>query len=574
MWSPGHPDGLFNVAQKPLITVDTGRLIRRVHLKKIEMTIVQGQANATQRIVKAGWSWAGVMTIVAMTVGPAWATTQTQDIALPIAEPAKGLSSVAHPDAATIFSQMGHFLEKQQTFYVEINSTTTIRSGSTSRQSGGLSRVWFRRPGHVVWTTESDFGASALAIDGENCTLYLPSLSRYTVTPADPTPDRQLASMTAPYGIITSSLFHSTPSAALAGAISAPPTLAGEETILGVDSARLGLTTPMGSGYMWVARGMIPLPVKLVYEMNIPAAPGENNAIHSQTEVSFRWRVNVDLPTSTFKLNIPDTAVKADRLGVPMVTAQLKSSGGSRNSGRSGSSSKSSSSSSRNRSRDSSKPGRTSDNKPLGLAYEPPPNLDQPVPLRSALQPGDPGSLPSLQGSDDVVRAAINSSKPDAVPSGASYQPTRERQAPPPASSASLSPAADLILLDGQRLSLSAYKGHKVVVLDFWATWCGPCRQSLPVVSQLAQNYRSRGVEFFAVNMAENDSEIRRFLQQNGIQLPIAIDPNGSLASSFGVTGIPHLVIIGKDGTIKATHTGADHKLAEKLSRDLNLALQ
>jgi thiol-disulfide isomerase/thioredoxin len=509
------------------------------------------------------------------------AFAQLADVALPIshssaagsapsaATPVPALPRADARSPAAIYENMGRYLASQETFFVELNSTTTISGGAKSRQTGGLSRVWYRRPSHLVWTTQSDIGASAMAINGQTCTLYLPALSKYMETPLNGTPDSQMAAMAAPYGMLATSLFATNTTGALQAVLTGPPRALEDETMLGVPCNHLVLPTRSGETELWVASGMIPLPVKAVFGMSIPASPGENNAIESRTEVSFRWRVNVDLPDSTFQLKIPETAVKVDKLGSPVVVAQLK--GKDRPKPDSG---KKSSSKSSARSRSSSQPGKTADDKDLGLAFEPPPNLENPVALRSALERGNDATLPSLRGEEDVVAAAIQGTKPDAVPSGASYQPARESQAPPPPSSAAKSPSVKISLLNGQTIDLGAYRGKKAVVLDFWATWCGPCRQSMPVVSQVAQAYRSRGVEFFAVNMAENYGDVQQFVQQQGLAVPVAMDPSGALASSFGVTGIPHLVVIGKDGTIKGTHTGADPSLRENLVRDLNVALQ
>lgn len=500
------------------------------------------------------------------------------DIALPVSAPGapasisvpEPTSSAQDPAAPHVYQNMIRYLASQQTFFVELNSTTTITGGDKIRKTGGLSRVWYRRPNHIVWTTQSDIGASAMAVNGETCTLYLPSLSRYMVSLINGSPDTQLAAMSAPYGLVTSSFFSTDTTGSLRAVLSDTPRLMADEVMLGVPCRHLVLPTRSGETHLWVANGMIPLPVKLSYGMSIPASPGENNGIESQTEVSFRWRVNVELPDSTFQLKIPETAVKAERLGSPTVMAKLgtgkskKETKSTRGKARTGSSSRSGSSAKKSSQDDSS----------LGLAFEPPPNLDSPLAMRSALENGRESTLPSLQGTDDVVKAAIQGSKPDAVPSGASYQPLQQAEAPPPPTSAAKSPGAVLTLINGRQVDLGSFRGKRAVVLDFWATWCGPCRQSMPVVSQVAQAYRSRGVEFFAVNMAENEGDIQKYVTQEGMSVPVAIDPHGTLASAFGVTGIPHLVVIGKDGTVKGTHTGADQNLRDNLVKDLNLALQ
>lgn len=505
-------------------------------------------------------------------------TTEPADIALPVSTPgpvSEALLPVTEPSvsassesgAAEVYENVSRCLGSMRSFFVEINSTTTLTAQNQTRVTGGLSRVWYRRPANVVWTTQSDIGASALALNGETCTLYLPSLARYKVSMLDGAPDSHLVAMAAPYGLVTSSFFASDTTASLRSVLAGEPRSLPDQTVLGVPCRGLVVPTASGDTELWVADGVIPLPVKLVYSTSIPAAPGDAGGIESRTEVSFRWRVNVDLPDSTFHLQIPPTAVKMERLGAPVVVAKANLS----------SPRPASKSSSRASSRSSSRSGsqkKPADGKSLGLALDPPPDLDKPLVMRSALERSAEESLPSLQNQAPEAKDAVQGIKADAVPSGASYEPSRESSAPPPPSSAAKSPSTQIRLMNGRQVNLGSYRGKKAVVLDFWATWCGPCQQSMPVVDQLAKAYRGREVEFFAVNMAENEAEIRSFVRQKNLTLPVALDPSGSLAKAFGVTGIPHLVVIGKDGTVKGTHTGADKNLQQKLARDLELALQ
>lgn len=501
---------------------------------------------------------------------------QAPDIAMPVSTASKStlgpsttpvsLDDVPTDGAGAVYRQMAEYLAAQKSFFVDISSTTTITGAGNYKPTGGISRVWYRRPNHIVWTTQSDIGASAMAIDGSNCTLYLPVLSRYMVTPVKNNPDVHLAAMSAPYGMVATSLFASDVRGALQGVLTGPPRLEKTEEVLGVQCRHLKLPTRAGEVDLWVAQGPIPLPVKISSSMSIPASPGEDNAIDSKTEVSFRWRVNVELPDSTFQLKLPDTAARTDRLGSPIKVASADASKKS-----SGAGSKSRSVGKPSKSESVPKKPRDSSGRTFDLAFDPPPSLNGGLP--SAFDSSSGENIPSLRG-NDVVQQAIRGSKPDAVPSGASYQPSQEQSAPPPPSSAAQSPSIQLSLLNGQTINLSNYRGKKAIVLDFWATWCGPCRQSMPVVNQLADVYRNRGVEFFAVNMAEDASQIQSFLQQQGISIPVAVDPYGQLAAAFGVSGIPHLVVIGRDGTVKGTHTGADSSLAHNLTRDLEIAIR
>jgi thiol-disulfide isomerase/thioredoxin len=117
--------------------------------------------------------------------------------------------------------------------------------------------------------------------------------------------------------------------------------------------------------------------------------------------------------------------------------------------------------------------------------------------------------------------------------------------------------------LDGKPVTLADWKG-KVVIVDYWATWCGPCRQSFPSMQKLYEKYRSNpNVVFAIVNVWERDKQkdrptiVREFLQQNpSYTFPMYIDPTDDVVSRFGVTGIPTKFYIGKDGRIQFKEVG------------------
>jgi thiol-disulfide isomerase/thioredoxin len=137
-------------------------------------------------------------------------------------------------------------------------------------------------------------------------------------------------------------------------------------------------------------------------------------------------------------------------------------------------------------------------------------------------------------------------------------------------------PAFELPLLDGGRVSLAEHAGSDVVVLDFWATWCGPCRKGLPVLHEVTRDYAGQGVAFYAVNLRETPEQIRAFLEEMEIDPPVALDEDGSVGQAYGATSIPTTIIIGKDGTVQAVHVGipADtSQLADQLRNELDTLL-
>ncbi len=131
-------------------------------------------------------------------------------------------------------------------------------------------------------------------------------------------------------------------------------------------------------------------------------------------------------------------------------------------------------------------------------------------------------------------------------------------------------PAPEVTLhpLDGEPLSLSSLKG-KVVVLDFWATWCKPCVMSMPGVAALAAEMKGRDVVFFAVNQMESREKVTAFLEKEKLEINVTLDSKGKAAQVFGVRGIPHLVVIGPDGVVRQVHIGyapgGDARLKEEV---------
>jgi peroxiredoxin len=118
-------------------------------------------------------------------------------------------------------------------------------------------------------------------------------------------------------------------------------------------------------------------------------------------------------------------------------------------------------------------------------------------------------------------------------------------------------PDFSLTTSNGYRLKLSDQRG-KVVVLDFWATWCGPCRASLPHLQDLCDNpyLEDRGLIVWAVNDQEPSEQVSYFMENNRYTFTALLDPGGTAISAYGVSGIPMTVIVGRDGVVKKVFVG------------------
>ena len=120
-------------------------------------------------------------------------------------------------------------------------------------------------------------------------------------------------------------------------------------------------------------------------------------------------------------------------------------------------------------------------------------------------------------------------------------------------------PAPDFTLtgLDGSSTTLSDYKG-KVVLLNFWATWCLPCREEMPGMQTLFERYGGRGLAVIAVAAdQENIRGVRSFVKDLGLGFPILTEGNADLRNTYEVVGLPMSYLIGRDGRISARIVGA-----------------
>ncbi|MCC7409891.1 MAG: redoxin domain-containing protein [Phycisphaeraceae bacterium] len=127
--------------------------------------------------------------------------------------------------------------------------------------------------------------------------------------------------------------------------------------------------------------------------------------------------------------------------------------------------------------------------------------------------------------------------------------------------------------LDGKVVDLAALRGKQVVVLDFWATWCGPCVESLPELQRVAEGYADRPVTVLAVNDGEDAATIRAFLEKKGLKLTVVMDEQGQIVRLYGVSAIPRTVVIGMDGKVVLDATGYSAGYAQEIREAVDKAL-
>ena len=122
-------------------------------------------------------------------------------------------------------------------------------------------------------------------------------------------------------------------------------------------------------------------------------------------------------------------------------------------------------------------------------------------------------------------------------------------------------------------VSLEQLRG-RVVYVDFWASWCVPCRQSFPWMNEMQQKYGAQGFQIIAVNVDANPEDRKKFLAAVRANFEVAFDPKGAMAKKFEVKGMPSSVLIGRDGKLVLQHIGFNDAARGKLETSIQSALE
>ncbi len=119
---------------------------------------------------------------------------------------------------------------------------------------------------------------------------------------------------------------------------------------------------------------------------------------------------------------------------------------------------------------------------------------------------------------------------------------------------------------------LSKQRG-KVVVMEFWATWCPPCCRALPILEAVTESFSKSDVVFIAVNEKEEQDKVKSFLSEKSLNVRVGFDADGEVSQRYRVVGIPQTVVIGRDGKIKSIHTGLTPDFKEQMTKELQSML-
>jgi thiol-disulfide isomerase/thioredoxin len=122
-------------------------------------------------------------------------------------------------------------------------------------------------------------------------------------------------------------------------------------------------------------------------------------------------------------------------------------------------------------------------------------------------------------------------------------------------------------------VNLADYKG-KVVYLDFWASWCSPCKDSFPWMSAMQKKYKEQGVEFIAINVDRKAQDAKAFLLKTPAEFTVAFDHKGSTPKAYEVMGMPTAFLIDREGKVINSHIGFNDKDKATYEKHIQQALQ
>ncbi len=127
--------------------------------------------------------------------------------------------------------------------------------------------------------------------------------------------------------------------------------------------------------------------------------------------------------------------------------------------------------------------------------------------------------------------------------------------------------APDFVVTDlnGKEHRLSEYEGEKGVFLNFWGTWCEPCKREFPYIDEYYQEFKDQGIEVIAINVGEPEFSVKKFIETYDLSFPVAIDKGNQLLNTYGIDPLPTTLLINEDGEVVEIITG---EMSKKMVRE------
>ena len=118
-------------------------------------------------------------------------------------------------------------------------------------------------------------------------------------------------------------------------------------------------------------------------------------------------------------------------------------------------------------------------------------------------------------------------------------------------------PAPDFTLksMSGENLRLAELRG-KVVLINFWASWCGPCRQEMPILDRIHQRYEPTGFSVIGINVESDPTKARKIADRAGLEFPLVLDQDQQVSKAYDVQAMPYTVLVDRDGKVRYIHAG------------------
>ena len=143
----------------------------------------------------------------------------------------------------------------------------------------------------------------------------------------------------------------------------------------------------------------------------------------------------------------------------------------------------------------------------------------------------------------------------------------RDSQSPAAGLTGRKAPGLTLVSPGGKKVSLAEFEGKNVVLLDFWATWCPPCRAAMPRLAELEAKYGSKGLKVISINQGEDGPTVSSFVKETEYK-PLVLLDDGTAGDKYRVKAIPTIVIVDKTGKIRSVHEGYSPMLHRELEKE------